>query len=88
MVLMYLILINIIGFLSMYIDKKRAIKKRHRIKESTLITVALIGGSLGSLVGMYGFRHKTKHKKFTTGIPCIIVLQLISILYLIKIDII
>ncbi len=88
MLLIYFILINIIGFLSMYIDKKKAIKKRHRIKESTLLLVALIGGSIGSFVGMYAFRHKTKHKKFTIGIPCIIFLQLIGILYLVKIDII
>lgn len=73
----YLIVINIIGFSLMYIDKKRAIKNNWRIKERTLICVSIIGGSIGALVGMKLFRHKTKHPKFSYGIPVIIASQII-----------
>lgn len=73
----YFIIINIIGFLLMYLDKRKAINKKWRIKESTLICVAIIGGSLGSLAGMKAFRHKTKHTKFRYGIPLILILQIL-----------
>ncbi|WP_227831005.1 MULTISPECIES: DUF1294 domain-containing protein [unclassified Clostridioides] len=73
----YFIIINIIGLSSMYIDKKKAIKNKWRIKEATLLAIAIIGGSIGSIIGMYSFRHKTKHIKFTLGIPFIILLQLL-----------
>lgn len=75
--LLYLCIINAIGFLLMHIDKKKAIKKQWRIPEKTLLGVAFIGGSVGSLFGMYTFRHKTKHVKFTVGIPVILSLQLV-----------
>lgn len=79
----YLAFINIVGFFIMLIDKKRAIKKQWRISEKALIGVSIIGGSLGMLAGMNTFRHKTKHKKFTIGIPFILTIQLIIIgLYL------
>lgn len=84
-ILIYFIVINFIAFFSMYIDKKRAIKNEWRIKESTLISIAVIGGSIGSITGMYSFRHKTKHIKFTLGIPLIIFLQLLLIyIYILK----
>ena len=73
----YLILVNIIAFITIYIDKKKAIKHKWRIKESTLFLLSIIGGSLGTLLGMYTFRHKTKHKKFTFGIPLIMILQIL-----------
>ncbi|MGX4599612.1 DUF1294 domain-containing protein [Faecalimicrobium sp. JNUCC 81] len=76
LIYIYFIIINIIGFYFMYIDKRKAIKNEWRISESTLISMAIIGGSLGSLLGMYTFRHKTKHPKFTIGIPFIILLQI------------
>lgn len=76
LIYIYFIIINIIGFYFMYIDKRKAIKNEWRISESTLISIAIIGGSLGSLLGMYTFRHKTKHPKFTIGIPFIILLQI------------
>lgn len=72
----YLIAINVIGFILMGIDKQRAQKNKWRIRERTLFFVAIIGGSIGSLLGMQIFRHKTKHKSFTIGIPCIIVAQI------------
>ena len=73
----YLILVNAVAFLLMLIDKQKAKKKKWRIPEATLIGSAAIGGSIGALAGMYTFRHKTKHPKFTVGIPVILVLQLI-----------
>lgn len=71
----YFILLNILGFLSMYIDKEKAKKNKWRIKESTLLMIAVLGGSLGSYAGMKVFRHKTKHAKFKYGIPLIILVQ-------------
>ena len=75
----YLILVNAVAFLLMLIDKKKAKKKKWRIPEATLIGSAAIGGSIGALAGMYTFRHKTKHTKFTIGVPVILVLQLILV---------
>ncbi|SCH13949.1 MULTISPECIES: DUF1294 domain-containing protein [unclassified Romboutsia] len=82
--LYYIFTINIIGFILMYIDKMRAIKNQWRIRESTLFTIAYIGGSVGSLLGMYLFRHKTKHTKFTIGFTFILLIQiaLISMFYI------
>ncbi|EQF25024.1 hypothetical protein QEW_2211 [Clostridioides difficile CD160] len=80
-ILIYFMVINFIAFFSMYVDKKRAIKNEWRIKEATLISMAVIGGSIGSITGMYSFRHKTKHIKFTLGIPFIIFLQLLLIYF-------
>ena len=73
--LLYLLLINATGFILMLLDKQRARKKRCRIPERTLMTSALLGGSLGCLIGMYTARHKTRHPKFTIGIPLILLLQ-------------
>ncbi|MFR1707704.1 MAG: DUF1294 domain-containing protein [Clostridium sp.] len=78
--ILYLIIINLVGFFIMLIDKKRAVKAQWRISEKTLISISIIGGSLGMLVGINTFRHKTKHKKFTLGIPIILIIQ-IAILY-------
>lgn len=80
-ILIYVILINIIGFLSMYIDKKKAVSHKWRTKESTLMLIALLGGGIGSFAGMRCFRHKTKHLKFTLGIPVIILIEIFIILY-------
>ncbi len=74
--LAYLLLINALGFLFMYADKQKARKKQWRIPEATLMTIAALGGSVGSLLGMYTFRHKTRHPKFAVGIPVIFVLQI------------
>lgn len=85
--LYYLIIINIIGILIMGIDKRKAQKQQWRISEKTLFITALLGGSFGVRIGMELFRHKTKHKSFTIGIPLIFILQVIlffSIFYLIK----
>lgn len=74
----YLLLINAFGLLIMLADKRKAIKKAWRIPEATLITVSVIGGSIGVLAGMQLFRHKTKHPKFTVGVPLILALQLLA----------
>lgn len=78
----YLIFINIISFLTMFIDKKKAIKGKWRIKESTLFLLSFIGGSLGVLLGIYSFRHKTKHIKFTLGIPLILIVQVLLFFFI------
>ena len=76
------IIVNVAGFAAMGIDKGRARRKVWRIPESTLFLIALIGGSIGSLLGMYGFRHKTRHWYFVWGMPAILILQTALILYL------
>ena len=75
----YLILINAAAFLLMLIDKSKAKRGAWRIPERTLLGSAILGGSLGAITGMYLFRHKTKHPKFTIGIPVILIIQIIAI---------
>lgn len=77
----YLLIINAAGLLLMLTDKGKAVRKVWRIPEWFLLTVALIGGSLGSLLGMYLFRHKTKKPKFALGLPAIFCLHLILWFY-------
>lgn len=74
--LLYLLLINAAAFVLMLVDKVKAKKNRWRISERTLMLSAALGGSVGSLLGMYTFRHKTKHIKFTLGVPAILIAQL------------
>lgn len=78
----YIIIVNLTGFFIMGIDKRRAIKGKWRIRERTLFLIALAFGSVGILVGMYVFRHKTKHLIFTIGIPVILVLQMLLTVFL------
>lgn len=77
----YLLIINAAGLLLMLIDKGKAKRKVWRIPEWFLLTVALMGGSLGSLLGMYLFRHKTRKPKFALGLPAIFCLHLIVWFY-------
>ena len=84
LILIYLLIINAAGFLFMLIDKYKARKKLWRIPEATLMSIAILGGSVGSLIGMYTVRHKTKHPKFTLGIPVILVLQIVAAYFLMK----
>lgn len=81
LILLYLILINLAGFIMMGIDKYKARHDRWRIPEKTLMIIALLGGSIGSWAGMYTFRHKTKHKLFTIGVPAILFLELAVFIY-------
>ena len=80
---LYLLLINAAAFVLMLVDKIKAKKNRWRIPERTLIGSAVLGGSIGALVGMYTFRHKTKHLKFTLGIPAILIAQIALTVFLI-----
>jgi len=73
---LYLLLINALAFVLMLADKQKARRKRWRIPERTLMLTALLGGSVGALLGMYLFRHKTRHLKFTLGVPAILIGQL------------
>ena len=74
--LLYVIIMNIIGVMMMGIDKSRAKRHAWRIPERTLFLISLLGGSVGSLAGMYLFRHKTKHMKFVIGMPLILLIQI------------
>ena len=75
-IIAYLAIMNIIGFAIMGADKKKAKDNAWRIRESTLFLISLIGGSIGTLVGMYVFRHKTKHWYFVAGMPLILILHI------------
>lgn len=78
--IIYLLAFNLTGWLSMWIDKKKARKNKWRISENTLLGIALLGGSFGSLIGMYMFHHKTQKLKFKAGIPFIILLQIFVVI--------
>ena len=75
LLILYLIIMNAAGFLLMLTDKYRAKNKLWRIPEATLLLVAAIGGSVGSLLGMYLVRHKTKHPKFSVGVPLLLIVH-------------
>ena len=79
---LYLLIINAAGFLLMLVDKFKARRNLWRVPEATLMGVAALGGSVGSLLGMYTFRHKTRHLKFTIGIPVILAVQIVAALAL------
>lgn len=78
----YLGLINITAFVMFGIDKRRAKRKMWRISEKALMMSAVLGGSVGGLLGMSLFRHKTKHRKFTLGIPAIFIVETAAIILL------
>ena len=80
----YFIIMNLIGFALMGIDKYRAKKRRFRLPAATLFIVAIIGGSIGSIIGMYAFRHKTRHWYFVYGMPFILLLQIIFFIFLLN----
>lgn len=80
-IIIYLIIINIITFLAMFIDKRRAKRGEWRIKEGTLLGLAILGGSIGGIAGMYVFRHKTKKLRFTIGFPTILITEIALVIY-------
>ena len=82
-IVIYLVMINIIGFLAMYLDKQKARKGYWRISEKALMMLTALGGGIGTLIGMYLFRHKTKKLKFTIGIPVIIIAEILLVIILI-----
>ena len=78
--LVYLLIVNALGFILMLVDKIKARKNLWRIPEATLFLMAAIGGSIGSILGMYTFRHKTKHVSFLLGIPLILAVQIVIVI--------
>ncbi len=81
-VIIYLIIINILGFLAMGLDKMKAKRGSWRIPENTLLMFTILGGGIGTIAGIYVFRHKTKKPKFTVGMPVILILEIILVVYL------
>ena len=81
--LIYLLVINIVGFVYMGIDKWKAKRNSWRIPEKTLFLVTLLGGGIGTNIGMYYFRHKTKKMEFIIGFPTITILEIVLIIYVI-----
>ena len=79
---LYLLIVNALGFYMMWSDKRKAIKDAWRTPERNFFIVALIGGSVGCWMGMQTFRHKTKHIKFTVGIPAILLGQIALVVWL------
>jgi uncharacterized membrane protein YsdA (DUF1294 family) len=79
-IFIYLEIVNLLAFALMGIDKNRARKNRWRIPEATLLLFAFLGGSIGSLGGMYLFHHKTRKPKFSVGVPVILVMQVLFFL--------
>ncbi len=82
-IIIYLVAINLIGFLIMGIDKYKAIKKQWRIPEKTIFIVTGLGGGIGTIAGMYTFRHKTQKLGFVIGLPLILILEIITAIYFI-----
>lgn len=84
MVLIYLVVINVLTFLTFGIDKWKAKKAKWRIREAALLVLAVLGGSVGAWLGMKVWHHKTLHKKFKYGVPLILVVQLVLLLAFLK----
>lgn len=82
-VIIYLLLINLIAFLAMGIDKWKAKRGAWRIPEQTLLSLVLLGGGIGGIAGMYTFRHKTKKPRFFIGFPVILIMEIVALVYII-----
>lgn len=80
-ILLYLLAINLFGFFIMWIDKRKAKKGAWRIPEKTLFIITALGGGIGTIVGMYTFRHKTQKLNFVIGFPFITILEIIGIIW-------
>ncbi len=80
-ILLYLLAINVFGFFIMWLDKRKAKKGAWRIPEKTLFFVTALGGGIGTIAGMYVFRHKTQKLNFVIGFPFITILEIIGIIY-------
>lgn len=81
--MLYFMIINLVGFVMMCVDKQLATHHKNRVPEKVLFLIAIIGGSFGSILGMYAFRHKTKHVFFVIGIPVILIIQLVLVYFVI-----
>ena len=80
--MLYFMIINLVGFVMMCVDKQLAIHHKNRVPERVLFLIAIIGGSLGGILGMYAFRHKTKHLSFVIGMPVLLLAQIIVLYFL------
>ena len=80
--LIYLLAINLISFIAYGIDKRKAIKNKWRIKEATLLGLSFIGGSIGALMGMIIFHHKTKKPRFKIGVPVMLIIHLVILFFM------
>ena len=78
-IVIYLVIISVITFLAMWLDKRKAQYGKWRTKEMTLLILALLGGSIGGIIGMYTFHHKTKKLRFYLGFPVILICQILLI---------
>ena len=82
-IIIYLLVINLIGFYVMWSDKRKAKYGKWRIPENTIFVITALGGGVGTVSGMYVFRHKTKKLKFTIGLPAILILEIMLVIYFI-----
>lgn len=80
-IILYFIVINIFGFFIMWLDKRKAKKGAWRIPEKTLFIITALGGGIGTIAGMYTFRHKTQKIQFVIGLPFITILEIVTIVY-------
>lgn len=83
LIILYAVAVNVAAFIVMGVDKRKAVKRAFRIPESTLFVLAIIGGSLGSIIGMHFFHHKTRHWYFLYGMPVILAIQIMLVLALV-----
>lgn len=81
-IIIYLIIINLIAFLAMFVDKKKAKYGRWRISEKALFILVLLGGGIGGIAGMYTFRHKTKKPAFYIGFPFILIFEIVAVIFI------
>lgn len=80
-IVIYVIVINLIGFFIMWLDKRKAKKGSWRIPEKTLFIITALGGGIGTIAGMYTFRHKTQKIAFVIGFPLITILEILLVIY-------
>lgn len=80
-IILYFICINIFGFFIMWLDKRKAKKGAWRIPEKTLFIITALGGGIGTIAGMYTFKHKTQKIQFVIGLPFITILEIVTIIY-------
>lgn len=80
-IIIYFIFINLFGFFIMWLDKRKAKKGKWRIPEKTLFIITALGGGIGTIAGMYTFRHKTQKLNFVIGFPFITILEIITVIY-------
>ncbi|GAB3803954.1 DUF1294 domain-containing protein [Virgibacillus kimchii] len=82
MLLFYIIAVNVLVFIIMGVDKRKAVKRKYRVPERTFWMLAALGGSLGVMFGMNFHRHKTRHTSFKIGMPIMLVLNIVLAGYL------